>query len=80
MRPAKDVLQERPLSSATNTSGPMGRNYWRALELSHHEFNQLSLPIRRQQVEGMDGEANVSPAINDDDTADYVVKVLAVLI
>ena len=31
-------------------------------------------------MEGMDGEANVSPAINDHDAADYIVKVLAILI
>ena len=49
------------------------------LELGHHELDQLALAIGRQEVEGMDGEANVSPAINDHDAADYIVKVLAIL-
>jgi hypothetical protein len=49
------------------------------LELGHHEFDQLAFAIGRQEVEGMDGEANVSRTINDYDVADDVVKVLAIL-
>jgi hypothetical protein len=48
------------------------------LDVGYDELNQLALSIRRQQVEGMDGEANVSHTINDD-AAHHAVKVLAIL-